>query len=195
MSLNDSGPSSLHLLNEYLGVLCFYRGPSGSDAAVQLHVTGRHDWSLGGSSLPQQWTDSNGIRELITGPRAVIPRSHRDRWHRLCLQMLHLIETKWGSCCPECRVSPIISHIYSTDDEGKVRRERESAWLISGMRVSYSQAEELTLIRVCRSAMKELTCGGLALGLDLHIVVAVTQFHIVFFPPPCVTDHNRKMSM
>lgn len=43
--------------------------------------------------------------------------------------------------------------------------------------------------------MKELTCGGLTLGLDLHFVVAVTQFGPVFFPPPCVTDHNRKMSM
>lgn len=48
---------------------------------------------------------------------------------------------------------------------------------------------------VCRSAMKELMCKNLTLGLDLHFVVAVTQFHVVFFPSPYVTDYNRKMSM
>lgn len=197
MPLNDSDPSSLHLLNEYLGVLCFYSGPSGSEAVVQLHVTvqrvTRH-WKdhLGRSNGPTQTALENWLPVPKHWYTPGCLRSHFDWWRDCaCICCISLRPSQ----APAAQNAEYLTQYVTVTTQISQTKCRGSPRLTSGIRVWYSRAEESTLVCGCRSKMKELTCGGLTLGLDLHFVVAVTQFHVVVFPPPCVTDYNRKMSM
>lgn len=142
------------------------------------------------------WTDSNGIRELITGPQTLIycGLSAEPLWSMalLCLEMLHLIETKSGSCCPEYWVSLIISHNYPTDNADKVQREptihfwHESV-ILAGRRINSG------LCLQKRDEVVDVRRPDTRAGFTLR--GRSDPISCCFFPPPCVTDHNRKMSM